>query len=100
MQDNNVKPSEAKLNDSVRCAELDEDLYFLMTLQSGRSSLKRVLQETYTQLSEEEIDRLSESMDNTVDYSATAMTEYEEILSKEKENMATDPPVTDKELAK
>ena len=38
-----MKPSEAKLNDSVRCAELDEDLYFLMTLQSGRSSLKRGL---------------------------------------------------------
>ena len=51
-------------------------------------------------MSEEEIDRLSESMDNTVDYSATAMTKYEKILSKEKENMATDPPVTDKELAK
>ena len=50
-----MKPSEAKLNDSVRCAELDEDLYFLMTLQSGRSLLKRVLLETYTQLSEDEI---------------------------------------------
>ena len=100
MRDSNVKPSEAKLNDSVRCAELDEDLYFLMTLQSNRSSLKRVLLETYTQLSEDEIDKLSESMDNAIDYSATALSEYEKILSQEKENMATDPPVTDKELAK
>lgn len=41
MRDNNVKPSEAKLSDSVRYAELDEDLYFLMTLSSGRSSLKK-----------------------------------------------------------
>lgn len=48
MRDTNIKPSEAKLNDSVRYAELDEDLYFLMTLPSGRSSLKRVLLETYT----------------------------------------------------
>lgn len=98
MRDNNVKPSEAKLNDSVRCAELDEDLYFLMTLQSGRSSLKRVLLETYTQLSEVEIDRLSKSMDNTIDYSATAMSEYEKILSQGEEDMAVDECGADKEL--
>ena len=98
MRDNNVKPSEAKLNDSVRCAELDEDLYFLMTLQSGRSSLKRVLLETYTQLSEDEIDKLSESMDNTIDYSATAMSEYEKILSEGNEDKATETSEADNEL--
>ncbi len=98
MRDNNVKPSEAKLNDSVRCAELDDDLYFLMTLQSGRSSLKRVLLETYTQLSENEIDRLSVSMDNTVDYSATAMSEYEKILSQGNDDMVDNDSETDKEL--
>jgi predicted restriction endonuclease len=38
MRDNNVKPSEAKLYDSVKYAELDDDLYFLMTIPSGRSS--------------------------------------------------------------
>lgn len=86
MRDNNVKPSEAKLYDSVRCAELDEDLYFLMTLQSGRSSLKRALLETYTSLSEGEVDRLSESMDTTIDYSATALSEYEKILSQRNED--------------
>lgn len=98
MRDNNVKPSEAKLNDSVRCAELDEDLYFLMTLPSGRSSLKRVLLETYTSLSENEIDKLSESMDNTIDYSATAMSEYEKILSQGNEDKATEASGADKEL--
>ncbi len=77
-----MKPSEAKLNDSVRCAELDEDLYFLMTLQSHRSSLKKVLLEIYTQLSEDEIDKLSESMDNAIDYSATALSEYKKIQSR------------------
>lgn len=98
MRDNNMKPSEAKLNDSVRCAELDEDLYFLMTLQSGRSSLKRVLLETYTQLSEDEIDKLSESMDNTIDYSATAMSEYEKILSQGNEDKAMEASGADNKL--
>lgn len=83
MRDTNVKPSEAKLKDSVRCAELDQDLYFLMTLPSGRSSLKRVLLETYTTLPEEQIDRLAESADNTFDHSLSAMEEYEKILSSQ-----------------
>lgn len=86
MRDANIKPSEAKLNDSVKCAELDEDLYFLMTIASGRSSLKRILLETYTSLSEEQIDRLSESTDNSVDHSLSAMNEYEQILSSSKKD--------------
>ena len=98
MRDNNVKPSEAKLYDSVKCAELDEDLYFLMTLPSGRSSLKRALLETYTSLSEDEIDRLSESMDNTIDYSASAMSEYEKILSQGNDEKAIEASGADKEL--
>lgn len=81
MRDSNVKPSESKLNDSVRCAELDDDLYFLMTIASGRSSLKRALLESYTSLSEEQIDKMSESSDNIVDHSLSAMDEYEQILS-------------------
>jgi hypothetical protein len=82
MRDTNIKPSEAKLIDSVKYAELDEDLYFLMTLPSGRSSLKRALLETYTTLSNRQIERLAESKDNTIDYSATALSDYERILSK------------------
>ena len=84
MRDTNIKPSETKLKDSVKCAELDDDLYFLMTIPSGRSSLKRVLLETYTDLSEWKIDRLAESEDNTVDHSVAALSEYENILSKAK----------------
>ncbi len=81
MRDTNIKPSESKLNDSVRCAELDEDLYFLMTIASGRSSLKRALLETYTQLSEYQIDKMAESADNVVDHSLSAINEYEQIIS-------------------
>ena len=82
MRDTNIKPSEAKLIDSVKYAELDEDLYFLMTLPYVRSSLKRALLETYTTLSNRQIERLAESKDNTIDYSATALSDYERILSK------------------
>ena len=82
MRDTNIKPSEAKLIDSVKYAELDEDLYFLMTLQSGRASLKRALLETYTTLTNKQIERLAESKDNAIDYSVTALSEYEKIRSK------------------
>lgn len=82
MRDTNIKPSETKLIDSVKYAELDEDLYFLMTLPSGRSSLKRALLETYTTLTNKQIERLAESKDNAIDYSVTAFSEYEKILSK------------------
>ena len=84
MRDNNLKPSEAKLSDSVKYAELDEDLYFLMTLPSGRSSLKMVLLENYTSLSNKQIEMLAESKDNTIDYSESALFEYENILKKNK----------------
>ena len=43
LKDTHVKPSESKLIECVDYAELDEDLYFLMTIPSGRSSLKRAL---------------------------------------------------------
>lgn len=100
MRDTNIKPSEAKLNDSVRYAELDEDLYFLMTLPSGRSSLKRVLLETYTQLSEYQIDRMAESADNVVDHSLSAMDEYEQILSSKNSNDTESAKESSTELEK
>lgn len=90
MRDTSIKPSEAKLEECVRYVELDEDLYFLMTLPSGRSSLKRVLLETYTNLNEEQIEGLAESSDNAVDYSVSALSDFEKILSNEnKMNMAS-----------
>lgn len=79
-RDNNVKPSESKLIDCVDYAELDDDLYFLMTIPSGCSSLKRVLLESYTKLSEHDIDLLSRSDSNYTDCSEIAQIEYEKIL--------------------
>lgn len=96
MRDVNIKPSEKKLSDSVRCVELDEDLYFLMTIASGRSSLKRALLETYFHLSEKQINKMSESIDNTVDHFAEALSEYESILSKSNNDIKA--PIADKEL--
>lgn len=98
MRDTNIKPSEAKIYDCVRYAELDEDLFFLMTLPSGRSSLKRVLLETYTKLNDERIDRLAESLDNTIDYSIDALSDYEKIVSKEESKKDVVSVETDNEL--
>ncbi len=90
LRDSHVKPSESKLRDCVNYAELDEDLYFLMTIQSGRSALKRALLETYTMLSARTIEKLSSSSDNFVDNSETALNEYERILkSSTLDNKAT-----------
>ena len=83
MRDVDVKPSEMKLYDSVKYAELDDDLYFMMTIPSGRSSLKRALLETYFDLTEKQIDKLSESEDNTVDYSVSALSDYEKIVTQD-----------------
>ncbi len=85
LRDSNVKPSEAKLADCVQYARLDDDLYFLMTMSSGRSALKKVLLETYTSLSSSRIAKLSVSKDNKVDYSIQAMNEYEQILVADSE---------------
>lgn len=100
LRDSHVKPSEAKLKDCVRYAELDEDLYFLMTLPSGRSSLKRVLLETYTTLSERQIDRMAQSADNAIDYSASALSDYEKILANQKDKMNIVSVETDNELVR
>lgn len=80
LRDEHVKPSEAKLRDCVDYAELDNELYFLMTISSGRRALKRALLETYFSLSEQEIETLSESSDNTIDYSEIAINQFKEII--------------------
>lgn len=53
-------PSDSAIKDSVRYVELDEDLYFLMTLSSGRRSLKEALLETYFDLSSRRMETLSQ----------------------------------------
>lgn len=83
-RDNQVKPSEKKLDECVDYAELDDDLYFLMTIPSGRSSLKRVLLESYTNMSEHEIDLLSRSDGSYTECSELAQVEYEKILREQK----------------
>lgn len=98
MRDTNIKPSEAKIVDSVKYVELDEDLYFLMTLPSGRSTLKRTLLETYTTLSNKQIERLAESKDNAIDYSVTALSDYEKILSQDIEDNKIESTIVDDEL--
>lgn len=80
MQNDKINPSEDKIKKCVRFAELDNDLYFLMTLKSGRSSLKRALLETYFTLSEGDIDKLSASVNNKKDNSTSAINEYKEML--------------------
>lgn len=98
MRDTNIKPSEAKIVDSVKYVELDEDLYFLMTLPSGRSTLKRALLETYTTLSNKQIERLAESKDNAIDYSVTALSDYEKILSQDIEDNKIESTIVNDEL--
>lgn len=88
LKDDAEKPYESVLKNCCKYAELDEDLYFLMTLPSGRTSLKKALLETYTSLSPYMILRLSQSKDNSVDNSVSAMSEFEKILSKPKKNTA------------
>lgn len=98
MIDEHIKPSESKLIDCVKYAELDEDLYFLMTLPSGRSSLKRALLESYTDLSEKQINLLSQSEYNVIDHSVSALSEYESMLSKNKDAGKTITGQTDRKL--
>lgn len=85
MQDDRISPSEEKILECVRFAELDNDLYFLMTLQSGRNSLRRALLESYFDFSENEIDRLC-SNDKKVqqNQSEKAISEYKEFLAANK----------------
>lgn len=98
MRDTHVKPSEAIIQDSVKYAELDEDLYFLMTLPSGRSSLKRILLENYTTLTKSQIDSLAQSVDNTIDYSVSALSDYEKILSQEERGIKEQNGIINNEI--
>lgn len=75
-----IKPSEAKIKECVKYAYLDEDLYFLMTIPSGRSSLKQALLEKYSKLSSKEIQEWIAPVDNTVDLSANAIEEFSSLV--------------------
>ena len=79
MRDERIKPSESKILDSVKYAEFDEDLYFLMTLPSSRSELKKTLLESYTKLSRDKIERFVNQVTCTIDYSIEAIKTYKEL---------------------
>ena len=64
MQELHTVPSDATIKDCVRYVELDEDLYFMMTLPSGRKSLKETLLSNYFDLSERKLQSLSKVNDN------------------------------------
>lgn len=85
LKERQVRPSERKIKECVDYVELDEDLFFLMTLPSGRSSLKHALLENYSALTEEKIGELVTSKDNAIDKSIEALAEYQKILSSENE---------------
>lgn len=84
LDDNHLKPSESMLKECVDYVELDDELYFLMTLPSGRTSMKKALLETYSSLSEEEIEHYSDSADNIVNSSMKAIEVYKSMLSSNK----------------
>ena len=101
LRDNHIKPTESKIYDCVKYAELDEDLYFMMTIPSGRTALRRVLLETYTSLSPNMIEKMASSTDNSIDNSIIAMKEYEKILNssdKKKSNTTTKADSEPKDL--
>ncbi|MDY3847795.1 MAG: hypothetical protein SOZ58_05680 [Prevotella sp.] len=99
MLDPTISPSENKIRDCVKYVELDNDLYFLLTLPSGRSSLKTVLLENYTSLSDEAILRYSESDNKVIDYSSVAIKEYQDMLSSHIEKKSQLYHDTDEEKA-
>lgn len=86
LKENNRRPSENKMKECIDYVVLDEDLYFLMSLPSGRSSLKRALLSCYSTLPETEIDVLSESKANDADCSLAALDEYKEMLNSNSEH--------------
>lgn len=81
LKDDQIRPSESIISDCVQYVELDEDLFFMLTMPSGRSVLKRALLETYSKLSDRMINKLSETSNNSVDSSAIAMNDYKTLLS-------------------
>lgn len=76
LKERQIRPSESKIKECVDYVELDEELFFLMTLPSGRSSLKRALLENYSTLTVEKIGELATSKDNAKDNSVEALAEY------------------------
>lgn len=86
IRDVNCKPTENKIENCVKYAELDPDLYFLMTMAYGRRMLKRALLETYTTLSDDMIERLSCSEASFEDSSMQAIEDFSQAMNDDKTN--------------
>lgn len=98
MANERIRPSEEKLETCVSYAELDENLYFLMTMSSGRSSLKKVLLENYSELSENSINKIAVSEKNkNVENSLDAVAEYEDIVNSTNKTNASVSSDADKD---
>lgn len=87
VKDFDQKPSKSKLEDSIDYVELDEDLFFLMTLSSGRTGLKRALISSCFNYSEEEIFALTK--DKSVEEDTVDVTKlYESLKGSQKTDSA------------
>ncbi|MGN0067012.1 MAG: hypothetical protein ACI38V_05230 [Bacteroides sp.] len=86
MRDVSCKPTERKIENCVKYAELDPDLYFLMTMSYGRTKLKRALLETYTSLSDDLIERLSSSENSNEDNSQQTIEVHSQSINEVKAN--------------
>lgn len=100
MYDEQVRPSEQMLMDDLDYVELDEDLYFLMTIQSGRVSLRKALLENYTLFSEYTIEAMAESKDSFDEEFSSAYSIYKDVLESSKESPSQQIVVADSDLSR
>ncbi len=83
MLDSSIRPSETTIKDGLKYVELDEDLYFLMTISSGRTSLRKALLEEYSNLPNRQIEKISQSLDSFNDKSQEALETFKNILASD-----------------
>ena len=83
---NHIKPSKAFVEECIRYVTLDDELYFLMTLPSGRNALREVLLETYTDLSRGQIKTISGSYHHVVEYPSIEELDEKRLLRVDNES--------------
>lgn len=90
----NIELTEDRLVKCVNYAELDEDLYFLLTMSYCRDELYKTILMSHFGFDQEEADRLAQiwHLDNSVSYKEiTASSTIESLLTKN----STSTPITD-----
>ena len=83
MRDEQIKPSETMILECVDYAELDDDLYFLMTMRFGRTELRAALMESSFDLSDEEISILKNNQNKDAYVENAGFNKQMEAESKE-----------------